>query len=64
MKRSKKGRKRVLRTLSTMTTLLSRITPLCRQLRCVLFQLGALVLLVLEVWRQARGFFTNEQIPP
>ncbi len=64
MKHSKKGRKRMLRTLSTMTTLLSRISPLCRQLRCVLFQLGALLLLVLEVWRHARGFFTDQQIPP
>jgi hypothetical protein len=43
---------------------LAHLAVLCRRLRILLLQLLGLLFMLLEVWRQVRGFFKDQTIPP
>lgn len=58
MKRGKQGRKFFTR-IPKMTAILKKSAALCKELRSVLFQLGVLLLWVLEVWHHVK----DQQIP-
>jgi hypothetical protein len=63
MKRRKPERKPCRQLRSKVITRLRTAMAFCREFRNILLQLGALLLLVLEVWRRVGEFFKGQQVP-